>query len=239
MKKNLQLIGVLFALVPFKLLGQCTPDSNMPKGSILPESIKYAYLNSPYTEIIYYRAPSDTVTQTPLGQLPVQIDSMEITGVSGLPATFSYQCNSANCRFMGGEAGCLTVSGTPTTTGVYPLMVYIRTYATIKGFVDLPVTQNDSNARFVLYVFGQAGQNESEINAVEVYPNPAQNVINVKPYTNGMACKVKLTDMSGRVVKQIEFDSQTTIDISAFEKGMYLLLIEVNNKQLYRKITLQ
>ncbi|MFN7313259.1 MAG: T9SS type A sorting domain-containing protein [Bacteroidota bacterium] len=204
---------------------QCTPDNNMPKGSILPEALDIAYYNTNYSQVMYYRAPTDTSAQTPFGTLPVQIDSMEITGVSGLPAGLSYVCNTGSCRFKGGESGCLTLSGSPTVKGVFPLVVYIRTYATIKGIVDIPATQNDSNIRYTVYVYGSVGLDDKTTSAeLKIYPNPAKQVINIE--SNDKVEEVNIFDANGKLVQTQQQITGSQIQLNQLNKGLYWIKIQ-------------
>jgi len=42
---------IISALSTLQLSAQCTPDNNMPKGSILPQSIKIGYKDVAYSEV--------------------------------------------------------------------------------------------------------------------------------------------------------------------------------------------
>lgn len=218
---------------------QCTPDTTMQVGTIQPEVIKFAYANTVYQEVLYYKAPRDTTTKTAFGDLPVRIDSMEVTGVQGLPAGISYVCNTANCRFNGGNAGCLTVSGTPLTTGVYPLKVYITTYATITGTFEFPATQTDSNERYTLYVFGSVGMSDVSLDKlVEVYPNPAEKELTIQHVT-GETIEATLTDVSGQKVLVQQVSTQAVIDVSYLAKGLYFLTLRDKERTHTRKVMLR
>lgn len=213
---------------------QCTPDNNMPKGSILPEALDIAYYNTSYSQVMYYRAPTDTTAQTPFGILPVQIDSMEITGVSGLPAGLSYVCNTASCRFKGGESGCLTLSGVPTEKGVFPLVVYIRTYATIKGIVEIPATQNDSNTRYTVYVYGNVGIDDKTTSAeLKIYPNPAKQVINIE--STDKVEEINIFDANGKLVQSQQQISGDQIQLNQLSKGLYWIKIQSASNSYVQK----
>lgn len=218
---------------------QCTPNANMPKGSILPETLKYAYPATAYSEVIYFRAPEDTIAKTQFGDLPAHIDSMEITGVSGLPAGLTYTCNNNKCLVVGGEASCVTLSGTTTVKGEFPLKVYIKTYATIKSFVDIPVTQNDSNSKYTLYVYGSVGlEDQTLARMVSVYPNPAGHVLNISS-TAGKRVEVQLMDLTGRMLDKKYVTDHETMDLSQFSRGIYLVRIQSGENTHTQKIVVE
>ncbi len=219
-----------------QLSAQCTPDINMPKGSIFPESIKIGYKDLAYSDVIYFRAPLDT--NSILGK--VRVDSMEITGVKGLPSEFTYTCFTSNCRFKGGESSCLTLTGTPTKTGVYPLVVYVRTYPTLKGFIDVPLpAQNDSNSRYTLYVYGNVGYLENSLeNSISVFPNPANDLLNIAT-SSTQKITAQLFDINGKLHIEQVFDANATMSLKALSKGIYVLKLNNNTQHFTRKIVVE
>jgi len=219
-----------------QLSAQCTPDINMPKGSIFPESIKIGYKDLAYSDVIYFRAPLDT--NSILGK--VRVDSMEITGVKGLPSEFTYTCFTSNCRFKGGESSCLTLTGTPTQTGVYPLVVYVRTYPTLKGFIDVPLpAQNDSNSRYTLYVYGNVGYLENSLeNSISVFPNPANDLLNIAT-SSTQKITAQLFDINGKLHIEQVFDANATMSLKALSKGIYVLKLNNNTQHFTRKIVVE
>lgn len=74
--------------------------------------------------------------------------------------------------------------------------------------------------------FNQLGIEELEENAVTIYPNPSNG-----PFTVSMKDKgnysLTVLDTKGRVLKQLDFENETTIDLSAVSSGSYL--IQVSN----------
>lgn len=219
-----------------QLSAQCTPDNNMPKGSIFPESIKIGYKDLAYSDVIYFRAPLDT--NSILGK--VRVDSMEITGVKGLPSEFTYTCFTSNCRFKGGESSCLTLTGSPTKTGVYPLVVYVRTYASIKGFIAIPLpAQNDSNSRYTLYVYGNVGYLENSLeNSISVFPNPTNDLLNIAT-SSTQKITAQLFDINGKLHIEQVFDANATMSLKALSKGIYILKLNNNTQHFTRKIVVE
>lgn len=222
------------------LMAQCVPDNTVPKGAILPEHIKLGYVNIPYSEVIYYRAPDDTSAVTQFGTVPVRVDSMEITGVEGLPSGFNYVCHISNCRFKGGEAGCLTVTGTPANVGTYPLKVYIRTYATvITPFAEIPQIQNDTNERFALIVYANVGLNKlTENNLVNIYPNPVKDVLHINTQTETRKTAL-LYNSAGMLVEQTSLNKNANLKTAHLKGGIYYLKLTDNTETTTLKVVLQ
>jgi hypothetical protein len=210
--------------------------NDMPYGSISPESIKIGYKDLSYSEVIYFKAPLDT--NSVLGK--VRVDSMEITGVKGLPSDFTYTCFNSNCRFKGGESSCLTVTGTPSQTGVYPLVVYIRTYPTLKGFIDIPLpAQNDSNSRYTLYVYGSVGCIENTLeNSISVFPNPANDILNIAT-SSTQNITAQLFDINGKLQIEQAIEEIATLDLKTLNKGIYILKLKNSAQLITRKIVVE
>lgn len=221
---------------------QCTPDPNIPVG-IFPETLAPAGVDTPYTQVVLYKAPLDTtVNVPPFGDLPVRVDSMLVMDVIGLPQGFSYQCHVPSCMINGGEAGCITLSGTATTAGVYPVKVVIKTWATVQGAIPIQDSQIDTNEKYTLYVSTPVGINEHTLaSKLSVYPNPAKDVVNIE--MNGvdmMNAKVILMDISGRLLQEITFDGRrTTLPIADMKPGIYLLQLQTAYGSVTKKLIIE
>ncbi|MBS7786792.1 DUF4397 domain-containing protein [Flavobacterium sp. CYK-55] len=73
---------------------------------------------------------------------------------------------------------------------------------------------------------------------VVLYPNPAADNINLKIPFGYETISGKITDMSGRVVKNIT-NAQNTIDVSNLSDGMYVVDLEIDNYSLQKKIVIK
>lgn len=72
---------------------------------------------------------------------------------------------------------------------------------------------------------------------MSVYPNPAQDRLNVSLQNTGQIA-VRIIDMKGNIVKYIEnLPEESTIDIANISNGMYIVSVEQNNI-LYQKVIL-
>ncbi len=120
---------LILALSALSLRAQnvCTPDTTIT--GIEPDTLPAATVGRPYDEIIYFKVPTSI---NPFGT-PMTIDSMLIDTVKGFPPTFSYQCNDSDCTYLGGEAGCIRITGMPVRadTGVHSIKVHTVVYTVI------------------------------------------------------------------------------------------------------------
>ncbi len=66
----------------------------------------------------------------------------------------------------------------------------------------------------------------------KVYPNPAQNVINIETVQDVAVTKVNLYSIDGKLILQAKpnnTDKEYTIDISSVSRGIYVLSVETND----------
>lgn len=74
---------------------------------------------------------------------------------------------------------------------------------------------------------------------LKLYPNPSSKFIHYQlPILENEKGKVRILDVSGKLIKQWKVDSQNTIgsiDISHYSKGIYLFELNLNNGKSFIK----
>jgi hypothetical protein len=75
---------------------------------------------------------------------------------------------------------------------------------------------------------------ETESNNVQVYPNPTNGLLNVSG--NGTMC-ITVSNMLGQKLMEITADDYTTIDLSQYGQGIYMLSIETANGVTVQKVS--
>ncbi|MEO6305702.1 MAG: T9SS type A sorting domain-containing protein [Bacteroidia bacterium] len=78
--------------------------------------------------------------------------------------------------------------------------------------------------------------------SAKIYPNPANEIMNIELNSSVKNLEVSLTDMLGRsnVLKDLESDNNNfSIDLSAFANGIYIIKIRSEENFFYQKITIQ
>jgi hypothetical protein len=75
-------------------------------------------------------------------------------------------------------------------------------------------------------------------NEFAVFPNPAENVINVTNSNNIAISAITMTDLNGRVVKQQNFENVSDIQLSVSDlaSGMYMMTIKSAQGEIVKKI---
>ncbi len=219
---------------------QCTPAASLPTWGIFPSALADGTINTPYSQVLQYVTNIDTViNDATYGNVQAKIDSVRILGVVGLPQGISYQCNKPKCMVNGGEIGCVILSGTCATKGVYPIGVIIKTLGRFK-ILGIWVATNrvDTNKAYSIGINWYTGLMEVIDNAkpVKAYPNPAQNILFIDAKTIGTeTATIKLFDVSGKLMSEEKLNvfANPSIDISNLNAGLYFAEI-TNGKQTYR-----
>ena len=91
---------------------------------------------------------------------------------------------------------------------------------------------------FMTYINDCKNDAVNELDAtdnVQVYPNPTQGLLNVSG--NGSMC-ITVSNMLGQQLMETTADDSTTIDLSRFESGVYLIRIETENGITVQKVNL-
>ncbi|GGB66148.1 hypothetical protein GCM10007424_02630 [Flavobacterium suaedae] len=123
-----------------------------------------------------------------------------------------------------------TVYFTPTESGIYyfgfhnnsPIASYPASLLLDNiSLMDTPAgTANIENSQFT------------------VFPNPANNVVNIVNANNILVNAVEVVDLNGRTVKSVKFDgvSEAQINISELSSGVYMMNINTDNGSVIKKI---
>jgi len=99
-----------------------------------------------------------------------------------------------------------------------------------------------SSPEYIVTVGGistAVAENLQRVDMVKVYPNPAQNVVNVQftDFTN-QSVSIEIMDISGKQLQRVISNTEnTSIDISSLARGVYFLRIATEGKlQTYKLI---
>jgi hypothetical protein len=228
------LLTLFTAIVSLGAYAQCTPDVSITTTGVFPAILDTGNINQPYSQIIQYFITRDTSVTFQGQNINATIDSITITGVKGLPNGLSYSCHNANCAAPGGQAGCVNLSGTPTESGIFPLVVYIRIKA--RAFLGpLPINQNvnDSNSRLFIAIKPIVSNSiASQQISKDIYAFENNKTLQVwLNQNNNELTNCRLTDLTGKTVL---FSTQFTKDnfggmqanTDGLNKGIYLLQVE-------------
>jgi hypothetical protein len=185
------------------------------------------------------------------------IDSIDITGLSGLPTSINYQCNPPSCHFAGGSKNCISIYGTTTdTVGTYKVIIQGTATGTAEIIGSETISLNSLaslvgssfNPSYSVSVCAPAGINDysATLSAqISVYPNPTSGIFELalNSGVERLNGEVKVMDMAGRVVYAQQVDVvgvySTSIDLSRFAKGLYTLQVRTGEGYASKKISVE
>ncbi|MCF6295718.1 MAG: proprotein convertase P-domain-containing protein, partial [Flavobacteriaceae bacterium] len=146
-------------------------------------------------------------------------------GNTNYPALLTYKPVSPLSAFNG-----------ETSNGVWTLEI------TDGGPADVG-TVNGWTLEICEYIQGTLDLNEFELGNLSVWPNPANETINIKLNNNvsNSDVHVNLYDIQGRTIQSISYKTNSntftkTINLNNVENGIYLLEIKQGNKKATKKI---
>ena len=79
---------------------------------------------------------------------------------------------------------------------------------------------------------------EDLISEISVYPNPSTGILNIDFETND-SFSVEVTNIIGEIVLVKEVESNTSIDLSNFDKGTYLVKVSNSNLSKTERIVIE
>ena len=236
------------------LHGQCTPDTSISSPGIYPDEITNlpeSFVGQPYSAQIDVLTPLDTSVVVPgLGfPVPVTIENIELTSVTGLPNNFSYTCNPPNCIFPGGTYACAQLFSTsdPTSAdiGYYPITMTTSTDA-----INVPLvgtyTQEDTVDYFYIDISNASATlehlNVSTFKILDVFPNPASDNASFQ-FVLGKSEVVSfyVLDILGNIVHEKKLNSnygvnKFDVDISKLPSGIYTYCFKNSNNLISKKL---
>ena len=252
MKKTLLTLTLALAFIGAQ--AQCTPDPQYTAVGIYPDSLtglSPATVGIAYNQNITIIVPSDTVADV-LGQmLPVTIDKIDLTSVTGLPSSFSYSCDPPSCSFPGGTTKCAELSSAAPTSseiGLHQIIFKTTTYVSGVPLIGI-ITQNNTIDYYYLQVSGVTSTinqfDNTTFELKEVYPNPVSNQAKIQ-FVSGTTENItfKIYNLLGEEIESQLISSSkgvNTINLntSSYSKGIYLYSINNGNKVLTKRMIIK
>ncbi len=247
-----KLLTTAFILVSCTLVySQCTPDPQYFTGGIYPDSatgLSDAHVGHAYSELITIITPVDTIvnagqiTGLPIGVISVDIDSITLNSVTGLPPNFDYYCDPPSCGFIGGTTECAELYSMvdPTLNDIGNYQIVFETTAYVSGIPFIGnTTQNDVIDYYYLNVVNSTSvlnylsKDKFQINNIS--PNPANDFININ-FLNGKESNVvcEIYNLVGEKISSFEFSSKKGVNnesilTNTYSEGVYIFSLSDGN----------
>ena len=246
MKKILLTLTLAIAFVGAQ--AQCTPDPQFNIVGIYPDStigLTGAIVGQAYDEVITIITPTDTSVDILGFPVSVTVQTIELTSVTGLPPSFSYDCAATNCTFLGGSTSCAVLSSpSPNISEIGYHQIIMNTTTTVDAGNLGIQTQDDvidyyyinvANATAVVNQF-----NDFTFELKDAFPNPVNSNAKIQ-FVSGNTADIVFTVFNHLGEKIEERNISATrgvndIEISAkdYANGMYLYSIN-NGIQIVSK----
>jgi hypothetical protein len=200
--KNFTLLVIATLLASSQLNAQCSTCTaafltTCPSGGGLCNKLDTAVANHPYTKVIDFYMPKVINDPTILAECDgcsqVDLLSITVTGVSGLPTGINYLIgNNGYFDVQNNDTlGCATFCGTPLLAGTYVVTVYLSADVTAIGtpignvtqdnnpqqYIDTLVVLADTTAGVSSFTYGSNGSSACDsitvsLNALYAAPQP-------------------------------------------------------------------
>lgn len=218
MRKIIRLAQIVILVgIGFSANAQCTPNTN--------EAVDITNLSSLqlcegvyYDQVISLSMP----TTSPAPGLNGSLDSITINSISTLSTYgLSYECHNSNCNFIGGDYGCLRITGTPTSDVVAETASINTNVSVNLGLGSLSIPQSFDLGYSIedeVICNPSVGLNTKSENWLNVYPSPLSgNVLNFSIELNNAS----IYDLIGNEI--IADINGASVDVSSLNSGIYVL----------------
>lgn len=214
---------------------------------IYPDTTMYPCVvrNQPFAEPIHLFPPAFYQA--------ADVDSIVITGISGLPSGISMACNPESCVYRGGEHGCILLSGTTTDApGHYHLLLLGTAYLTMAqtGSFSLSLDQLTNFMGAPPSTYGVDVINEGEGCRIATGLNGLSNSANITLHYSAAEKEIQYQRLNDEHLQQVSVYSyngelmlsqkinqqQGAFNTKSWSTGVYAVLVQSNNRSVVYKI---
>ena len=235
MKKHLFIIILFYLTQNLAGFAQCTPDptyTGFGIPGIWPDTvtgIASGTMGTAYSQNFTVIVPIDTTVTIPvLGTITATINSVSITGITGLPSGLSHACDISSCLWPGNTNRCFLISGTPNQSGNFTFSVTI--VANVESPLPFPLDgAYDAPAYDIVYnlTIDSTGTTTSikriEEDNIEVYgisPNPSNLGAKIRFKSPGnQNVSFTVHNMIGVLVMSKQIYSEQGMNIVSIDTG--------------------
>lgn len=103
------------------------------------------------------------------------------------------------------------------------------------SFIVPLLSINESNTQMEKYSAPLSVNKNYLTSQIAIYPNPVENVLNIKNSSSQNIKTISITDLSGRTILKTNYDGNE-INVSSLQKGVYMVTITTSKEIIAQKI---
>ncbi|HHG84869.1 MAG TPA: T9SS type A sorting domain-containing protein [Bacteroidetes bacterium] len=256
MKYTSTIIALLLLMISGNLQAQCTPDPNITDPGIYPTpvaGIAQGTVGTAYSQVLTVNVPMDTTIDLSifgpgLPTVTASINFQTIDNFNGLPPGLSYTCTPTSCSIIGGNAGCIDITGIPTTTGQY--VANLATTVNITIPANIPIIGGTSQnlpvpLAYNIEVTGTVGNTpgfENGFTVGKLSPNPVNSLAKINFYTSALTnVTLEITSLNGQVIhhetiQNVSGDSAVELNVQDYAPGIYFYRLNNGKNSITRRL---
>jgi hypothetical protein len=159
-------------------------------------------------------------------------------------------CNNSSFNLLDGLSGLVDLGGTWYNPSNQPIAGNNTTSSNIPGMYNYDyITGNgvcpDDTANVLVTVItcSGAGVDEGIFDALNIYPNPTSDILNISNEGSTESLGYTITDVNGRIVRKAENaingNAVTSIKLDECQPGMYYITVRsAKNERMFRFVIL-
>lgn len=250
----------LMIALAFSLTGiayaQCTPDPGQTGAGIFPTpvtGVPNGEVGVPYSNVFTINVPQDTTIDLSTffpgaPTVTMTVNFFTIDAFNSLPAGLGYACSPASCSILGGNSGCIEVSGLPTTAGQFVANMTTSLNVAVPASVPFIGGTNQSLPGPLAYQYeinNATSADPASATAFTVsqnYPNPASDFTRISFHTTSSS-DVSLEvyslagqRMHGESATYASGDHNLDLDVRNLEAGVYFYTLSNGNEKITRRL---
>ncbi len=162
------------------------------------------------------------------------VNNLKVTWGTGMSAATQTNTLATYNDYQSTTYEQKTHTFTPTTTGVYVIGFQYTAPAHVQTNFGVILIDN-------VNITATAGSNDFLASKLSIYPNPANDVVNIANADNILINGAEIVDLNGRTVKVAKFNgvSEAQINISDLASGVYMMTVSSDQGSLTKKIVKQ
>lgn len=245
--KKLLLFALMFTLIGGTMQAQeCVPDSSIDPTMVgvfpLPDTVDSptSVLNSACVGTAYDMVFTAVVPASIMDPIPLDLTSVRLDSITGLPPGLDYACEPNDCTFLGNSIGCVAINGTPTEDGTFDMVVH----TTVNGILPITFPGALLDGQYRIFVCPEGTCYDapncvvstddvfkSELGMRQNVPNPFSDVTNIVMDSEVAGqFDFKVFNLVGKLVHSeksniLVGENTITFDGSRLEEGMYFYSI--------------